>query len=45
MSDSKGKGKELLQWEADLKRREADIRRREEALKSGKLLSALDLVL
>uniref|UniRef100_J3LG44 Secretory carrier-associated membrane protein n=1 Tax=Oryza brachyantha TaxID=4533 RepID=J3LG44_ORYBR len=35
MSDSKGKGKELLQWESDLKRREADIRRREEALKSA----------
>ncbi|KAG8059765.1 hypothetical protein GUJ93_ZPchr0002g23689 [Zizania palustris] len=30
-----GHGKELLQWEADLKRREADIKRREEALKSA----------
>ncbi|RLN08886.1 secretory carrier-associated membrane protein 5 [Panicum miliaceum] len=35
MNDSKGKAKELSQWEADLRRREADIRRREEALKSA----------
>jgi len=35
MNDSKGKAKELSQWESDLRRREADIRRREEALKSA----------
>ncbi|KAF8750230.1 hypothetical protein HU200_012485 [Digitaria exilis] len=35
VNDSKGKAKELSQWESDLRRREADIRRREEALKSA----------
>nr|CAB3450774.1 unnamed protein product [Digitaria exilis] len=35
MNDSKGKAKELSQWESDLRRREADIRRREEALRSA----------
>uniref|UniRef100_A0A804PLV3 Secretory carrier-associated membrane protein n=1 Tax=Zea mays TaxID=4577 RepID=A0A804PLV3_MAIZE len=35
MNDSKGKAKELSQWESDLRRRESDIRRREEALKSA----------
>ncbi|GJN05230.1 hypothetical protein PR202_ga22841 [Eleusine coracana subsp. coracana] len=33
VKDSKGKAKELSQWESDLRKQEADIKRREEALR------------